>query len=470
MGRYCVVIDIGKTNAKIHVMDDRLQNRFRRSRANKVIDQGIYPHYDTHALWRWIRGTLAEIASDYPVDAINITTHGATAALVHPDAGESGLVLPIMDYEYAGVASTSDYASIRPLFWETLSPVLPAGLNLGRQLFWQQRYCKRAFDGARYILPYPQYWAWRLTGKAVAEVTSWGCHTDLWAPRAGAYSSLVDVLGLVDKLPPLVKADCVVGPVSEAVAEQTGLSPECRVYAGLHDSNASYLRYLARETDQPFTVMSTGTWVVSFSSATDLDCLDERRDMLANVDINGNPVACARFMGGREFDAICKRTGTKPVNTFRREDIRRIIETGAIALPDFSDGSGPFGGRTAEIHGRVDNGAALATLYCALMQDVELDLLGASGDLIIEGAWLRNPLLCSLLAALRPQQTVYLSSDETGTVSGAAQLALGIKVRPNMVPVEVMDLPGLDDYRRTWRQQLSEKTGDAVEVVEQHYR
>ncbi len=46
------------------------------------------------------------------------------------------------------------------------------------------------------ILTYPQYWAFRLTGVAANEVTSLGCHTDLWNPTAGAYSSLVDTLGI----------------------------------------------------------------------------------------------------------------------------------------------------------------------------------------------------------------------------------------------------------------------------------
>ena len=451
MIRQCAVIDIGKTNVKIHVIDEHLRSRFRRSRANKVIQQGIYPHYDTHALWRWIRGTLADIAGAYRIDAIVISAHGATAALVHPEAGEAGLVLPIMDYEFDGVASESDYTALRPPFAETFSPALPAGLNLGRQLFWQRRYCERGFRDARYILPYPQYWAWRLSGVAVAEVTSWGCHSDLWSPRAQDYSPLVDRLDLRDKLPPLARADAVIGTVSEAIVEQTGLPPECRVYAGIHDSNASYLRYLSRPAAEPFTVISTGTWVVSFASHTDLDRLDEHRDMLANVDINGRPVACARFMGGREFEAICQRTGSKPEDGFGIADVQRLIDAGVFAFPDFSEGSGPFGGRRAEIRGHAGNGAALASLYCALMLDVELDLLGSEGELIIEGAWLRNPLLCGILAQLRPQQSVYLSCDETGTVNGAAQLAFGVPVVPAVEKVCATTLKGLADYKSAWR-------------------
>ncbi len=456
---HCAVIDIGKTNVKIHVIDEQFRSRFRRSRSNKVIEQGIYPHFDTHALWRWIRGTLADIASDFQIDAISITTHGATAALVHVDAGESGLVLPVMDYEFDGVESESDYERVRPAFSETFSPGLPAGLNLGRQLFWQQRYCERAFASTQYILPYPQYWAWRLTGVAVSEVTSWGCHTDMWAPQARAYSSLVDTLGIREKLPPLVTAGTMIGTVTEDIIEQTGLPENCKVYAGLHDSNASYLRYLSRGGDTPFTVVSTGTWVISFSSNTPLDSLSESQDMLANVDINGDAVACARFMGGREFDAICRRTGSKPEDAYELSDVQRLIDGAVMALPDFSEGSGPFGGLRAQIRGRVESGSALASLYCALMLDYELDLLGSEGDLIFEGAWLRNLGLCELVARLRPQQSIYLSSDETGTVNGAAQLVFnGSTALPGLQSLDIgaaAELRGLENYKAEWRAALN---------------
>lgn len=452
---YCAVIDIGKTNVKVHVVDAQLCSRFSRSRSNKVIQQGLYPHFDTHALWRWIRSTLTDIARDYHIDAISITTHGATAALVHPDAGESGLVLPVMDYEFEGVESESDYNAVRPPYSETHSPALPAGLNLGRQLFWQQRYCERAFQGARYILPYPQYWGWRLTGVAVSEVSSWGCHTDLWSPMAGDYSSLVNRLGFGNKLAPLVRADSMIGVVSADIVEQTGLPPDCKVFAGVHDSNASYLRYLSRHENNPFTVVSTGTWVICFSSTTPLSALKEGRDMLANVDVEGKPVACARFMGGREFDVICQRTGSKPEDRFGVSELQNIIDANVFALPDFSEGSGPFGNRRPEVRGRVASGAALASLYCALMVDYELDLLGSQGDLIVEGAWLRNPLLCSLLAALRPQQRLYLSTDETGTVSGAAQLAFGSIAEPSLREhVSEIELSELAAYKSRWMDEV----------------
>ena len=45
-----------------------------------------------------------------------------------------------MDYEWNGLESVNvEYEGIRPSFEETFSPSLPAGLNFGKQLFWQQK-------------------------------------------------------------------------------------------------------------------------------------------------------------------------------------------------------------------------------------------------------------------------------------------------------------------------------------------
>ena len=67
---------------------------------------------------------------------------------------------------------------------------------------------------------------------------------------------------------------------------------------GIHDSNASYLCYrVGRPAGQPFAVVSSGTWTVIMAHGSDLARLRENRDMLANVDAFGVPVATARFTG-----------------------------------------------------------------------------------------------------------------------------------------------------------------------------
>jgi sugar (pentulose or hexulose) kinase len=119
------------------------------------------------------------------------------------------------------------------------------------------------------------------------------------------------------------------------IAAQTGLSPQCQIINGIHDSNASLLRHLLsrRPPGEAFSVVSTGTWVIIAAVGASLTALDGERDMLANVDALGRPVACARFMGGREFAAL----NDPPAASCTPADIAAIVERGIFALPAFAD-------------------------------------------------------------------------------------------------------------------------------------
>ncbi|HXL30902.1 MAG TPA: hypothetical protein VN968_16680, partial [Bradyrhizobium sp.] len=46
----------------------------------------------------------------------------------------------------------------------------------------------------------------------------------------------------------------------------------------------------------PFTIVSTGTWVILMAPGFSVKGLDPADDTLANVDVEGRPVATARFM------------------------------------------------------------------------------------------------------------------------------------------------------------------------------
>ena len=69
--------------------------------------------------------------------------------------------------------------------------------------------------------PYPQYWAWRLSGTKAAEVTSFGAHTDLWNPRAATFSGLAETEGWARLVPPMVKPWDTVGRHRVEIARET---------------------------------------------------------------------------------------------------------------------------------------------------------------------------------------------------------------------------------------------------------
>lgn len=443
-----VVLDIGKTNAKLTLLDTAGAILAEQRCPNSIVATGLYPHHDTERLWDWLQGTLANFAGLARISAIVPVTHGATAALVD----DEGLVLPILDYESTlPQALAAEYEKLRPAFGDSLSPQLPCGLNLGLQLYWLAKTYPQEFARARHILTYPQYWAWRLSGVAASEVTSLGCHTDLWQPQQGTFSSLVHRMEWTHLFPPLQAAWTALGPVRANPA-----LPDCQVLCGIHDSNASLLRYLATEAnEQPRTVLSTGTWAIAAAFGARLDRLDETADMLANVNALGQPVACMRFMGGREFSVLA---GGSP-QVCDAADIARLVEQGTLALPCFAESGGPFVGQAGRIVGPAPQTAqehyALATLYCALMSDYCLDALGAGGPVTVEGSFTDNPHFASVLAALRPGQHVAVSQDASGTTCGGWMLHRWGEVPVMAATVmAALKVDGLAAYRALWRASL----------------
>jgi sugar (pentulose or hexulose) kinase len=392
------VIDIGKTNAKVALVDlERFEEIAVRKTRNLVSEEGLYPHFDIEHLWRFILDSLAALHQEHPVEAISVTTHGATAVLLDE---KGGLALPVLDYEFAGPdALAEDYGTFRPPFLETGSARLPMGLNIGAQLFWQQRMFPEQFANVATILTYAQYWSYRLTGVKTNELTSLGCHTDLWNPKAATFSTLVEAEGWRSLFAPVRKAGDVIGGLLQPLAEETGLPHGLPVYCGIHDSNASLLPHLLTRR-APFSVISTGTWVVMLAVGGEAVDLDETRDTLINVNALGDPVPSARFMGGRAFSLL---VGDDPPPALREAE-EHVLAAGHMLLPSVPGGSGPF--PSASPRWTVDEKTldpaerlAAVSFHLALMTATCLDLIGAKGEIVVEGPFAANAAYLRMLAA-----------------------------------------------------------------------
>ncbi|MFB2549694.1 FGGY-family carbohydrate kinase [Ensifer soli] len=416
------VIDIGKTNAKVALVDlDRFEEVAVRRTGNAVVREAPYPHFDTARLWAFILDSLAELHRETPVDAISVTAHGATAVLV--DA-HGDLALPVLDYEHSGPDTVRPaYDRVRPPFSETGSAELPGGLNIGAQIYWQQQTFPDAFSRVASILTYAQYWTFLLTGVRTTELTSLGCHSDLWNPKAGRFSTLVDAQGWERLFAPVHQADDGLGGLTEAVAARTGLPKDTPVTCGIHDSNASLLPHLLARP-APFSVVSTGTWVVILSVGGADVVLDEHRDTLINVNALGDPVPSARFMGGRAFATLI---GNDPVSA-TEADIEQVLARSAMLLPSVPQGSGPYPSMVARF--TVDEAAlspgerfAVVSFHLALMTATSLGLIGAAGDIIVEGPFAANATYLRMLSAATGRAVRAGSQSATGTSLGAACLA-----------------------------------------------
>ncbi len=459
------LLDVGKTQTKLLLIDAQNARILRQAeRASVSQSSALGPQLDVLGIERWLRAELAALPQIAELTSIVPVAHGAAAVLVD----ENGVVLAAPDYENPEFESVADrYRPLRDEFAATLSPFLPLGLNLGRQLFWLQQNAPEVIARCRHILTYPQYWAWRLSGVAASELTSLGCHTDLWLPRARAPSRLAVAQGWADKFPPLRGAQEVLGEVRSDWARSSGLDPHCHCVCGIHDSNASYLAYsLEVKPGDPFAVVSSGTWTVIMACGADLGNLVESRDMLANIDLSGRPVATARFPGGREYQAIAGGDAARWIPD--EASLQRVLHDDAFALPSFAPAGGPFAGhagRTLRADRLDERGrTALAALYLALMTDLALDSLDARGELLLDGPLADNELYARILATLRPMQPVRGAARRGGIVHAALHLATAAApAAKRAAPAQA--LPGADavlDYRARWRRQLPHPKGHGI--------
>lgn len=457
------VIDLGKSNSKLALVDtDTLQELKVYTTPAAVVDDGPYPHLDQEKIEAFVRHSLTEMARESGIDALTVTTHGATGALLD---GDGQLALPVMDYEYTAIDEQRDaYNAIRPPFSETGSPALPGGLNLGAQWYWQQQNFSEAFSKTQALLTWPQYWVHWLSGVCVNDVTSLGCHTDLYAPLKGKASSILSRTDWAQRMPEVQNSGTFAAVIKPGLARHIGLPAGLPVHVGIHDSNASLVPYL-KSREGAFSVLSTGTWFIAMAIGGKTVALDETRDTLLNVNALGDAVPSARFMGGRERHELLHGCEVDSVADHEIDSlITELLGLGVYILPSQVSQTGPFpdaeGKWSGSSKGLSDQARICAVaMYLAMMSAECLALAGAMGPSFIEGPLAHDALFADMLSVATDRE-VFVSESMTGTSVGAAMLVAS----PSQTAFNSSVNPGglrrplLARYAERWREHLLTNT------------
>lgn len=431
-----LVLDIGKTRSKVLAIaaDGKVVGSWARPSASLKTNLG-YMALDSHGTEDWLHATLAGLGEmRRAVRRIVPITHGAAFAGI--DA--QGLVMPVADYEFRGFDERAEAweATLDPTE-ATLSPSLPLGLNAAVQLDWLERHLPRRFAAVQQWLPYPQYWAWRLCGVASSEITSLGCHTQLWRPRGATWSDLAQRRGWAARFAPLRRAWEPLGFIDPGLAQRLGLPRGISVHCGAHDSNACLARYLRAMPSM--TVVSTGTWTVVMAPGASRLATQATADTLGNISVRGEIVPTARAMGGRQFEAICAGAQPKLAST---EALQQLKAAGVCVS---ADGESVRIGPDREvpidyIDSVLDESkrASLAASHAAHQTAKLIRELQGSGPVIVEGPFSTNPLFLDELAAEVKELQVSIDPLE-GTARGG--WLLGRWTSPEATPPLVREHP-----------------------------
>ncbi len=424
------IFDIGKTNKKILLFDDKLnvilQNEVK---FKEVPDDDGFACDDIESLEKWIKESVNEFLhlEQYDLKAINFATYGAT--LVYLDKNGKRIT-PVYNYEKPLSQSVdekiySHYGGKTEFCRKTASPALGA-LNSGFQML-DIKYSKgQKWSEIKSILHFPQYLSYLFTGKVTSEHTSIGCHTALWDFDNMRYHKWLE--GEDIKLP---SPSNIKQPVKTEIAGK-----QIDVGIGVHDSSASLVPYLIG-AEKRFVLISTGTWCINMNPFNHSPLTKEEleNDCLNFLSINQKPVKSSRLFLGRIHDENVKHLAFvynaspgfyKEIN-LNEELTQQLINKKEIVF--FKSGiPSEYIDTSVDFSSFKDINEAYHSLVVSLAR-----LVAKSVNLVVEhdneiehlyitGGFTRNKIFTTCISLLYPDKSVYTSKIDNATALGAAML------------------------------------------------
>jgi sugar (pentulose or hexulose) kinase len=238
---------------------------------------------------------------EFEIKAINFSTYGASFVYLGKDGKP---VAPLYNYlkkypEALKKKFYETYGDEEEFSNRTASPML-GSLNSGMQLYRIKYEKPELFSNIKYALHLPQYFNFLFSGRALSDITSIGCHTNLWDFQKNDYHEWVAKEKILEKFAPIFPCNEVVSSILPANNYPVGV--------GLHDSSAALIPYLLNFR-QPFVLISTGTWCISLNPFNNNSLTKEElaNDCLCYMSYEGNPVKASRLFAGYEHEQQSKK-------------------------------------------------------------------------------------------------------------------------------------------------------------------
>ncbi len=432
------IFDIGKTNKKFFLFNEQYRIVLERTvQFDETTDEDGDICENLDELTEWVKHTLHEVLGlkKFEIKAVNFSTYGAS--FVHIDATGKP-VTPLYNYLKPFPKTLEEkfynkYGGETKVSVETASPVL-GNLNSGLQLYKLKNEQPTVFDQIAYSLHLPQYISYLVTGKAYADITSIGCHTTLWNFASNDYHEWVGKENILSKLPALFPSNKTMDAVVDGKPIKAGV--------GLHDSSAALIPYLTSFTE-PFILISTGTWCISFNPFNHEPLNDDelQQDCLCYMEYEGNPVKASRLFAGYEHEQQTKRLAYhfgvaldhyKQVD-FNNDLLNKLQSSNVAALTGVHTSA--FGQRNLADFKTYEEAYHQFIFDIILQQKVSTSLILGSKKvkrIFVDGGFGKNPVYMNLLAAAFPTMEVFAASVSQATAIGAA---LSIHKHWNTKPV-----------------------------------
>lgn len=429
------VFDIGKTNKKLLLFDEQLKIVFEHSNQfAEITDEDGFPCDDLEKLNNFVFESLHTVLSksQFDLKGLNFTAYGASFVYID----ESGKPLsPLYNYlkpypEELLEQFYSSYGGRTEFAKETASPVL-GSLNSGMQLYRIKYERHDLLKQIRYALHLPQYLSFLISGKSCSDITSIGCHTNLWDFRKNNYHHWLDKEGLMDKLAPILPSDSIIKTNFEGHSFDVGI--------GLHDSSAALIPYLVN-FKEPFLLISTGTWCISLNpfNASPLSTFELESDCLCYLHYQGKPVKASRLFAGNEHEQELNR-----ISHYFSESRSRYEQMNFdIAFLNYLDQEEVYSGNDLATYASDTEAYHRLMIHIIKQQKISSELVIKGSDvkrIFVDGGFSKNPIYMNLLSIVFPGMEVFAASMAQSTAMGAA-LAIHHSFGNKTVPTDLIEL------------------------------
>ena len=422
------IFDIGKTNKKLFLFNENYEIVYEKStQFDETTDEDGDPCEDVELLSKWVLDTFEEVLQnpDFEVKALNFSTYGAS--FVHLNL-EGKVIAPLYNYlkPYSEILKKQfydTYGGEQVFTRKTASPVL-GNLNSGMVLYRLKYENPSLFAQIHYSLHLPQYISFLFTGKYFSDITSIGCHTNLWDFEENQYHEWVEKEGVLVKLSPLTPDE----GTCPLQFPHRGLGDRRFGGFGLHDSSAALIPYLATLKGQKFVLISTGTWCITLNPFNHTPLTDEEllQDCLIYLQYTGDPVKASRLFAGYEHEQIIKQLSEqfqKPLDYYKTVK---------------------FNPKYIEILNDDEYESAYHQLILNLVnkQIVSTKLVlndSTVTKLFVDGGFGKNEIFMNLLAKAFPEMEVYAASVAQATALGVA-LAIHEDWNTKDIPQNLIEL------------------------------
>jgi L-fuculokinase len=444
------VFDIGKTNKKVFLFNENYQIVWEQSVVfPEIVDEDGFPCEDINALKNWIVYRFAEMEAlkEYNLKAINFSTYGASFVYVDQEGNN---LTPLYNYlkPYPKTLKEKFYSKYKgeeKFATKTASPVL-GSLNSGMQIYRLKNENTSLFDKVNYCLHLPQYLSSLLTGQFFTDITSVGCHTNLWNFKKMKYHKWLRKEDIITKIAPMHSAEETL-PLLENTAISVGI--------GLHDSSSALIPYILNFTE-PFVLLSTGTWVITMNPFNNQPLTFEelQDDCLCFLHFQGKPVKASRLFSGNEHEVQTKRLANHfgvSIDTYKAVTYDKDIVKQLRGV-NFNSASSthqkqilkqfPFENRNLNDFKNYEIAYHQLLLDIVAQQIISTNLVIHNSPVkkvFVDGGFSKNPIFMNLLAEAYPEMEIYAASMAQASALGAA-LAIHKIWNPKPIQNDLIDL------------------------------